>query len=197
MQAKHRSVVRGDVLRRMAGQVVARRYLTITHGDEEVAVAIKGQPRAVMAASLAPGAGLEDLLHVVQTVVLEATADHRRGPLGVVRARLGVADIQQPVGLELGVRHHVKQAALASLPDRGQPRHGLVQQVSATNYPQPAGPLRNKHVAARQKGDGPRIHQPVNNRDHTEVVVHRAVNLVLGVKQLGGGRPNQERCCGG
>src|SRR5690606_32615247 len=103
MQADRGAVVSSQALCRVLRKIPTRRCLAIAHRYEEVAVAIERQSRTVMTTTLAPYARLEDLLHPGQPVVLEAGPDHRGCALGVVCARLGIADVQQPVGFELRV----------------------------------------------------------------------------------------------
>ena len=128
-----------------------------------------------------------DHLHVVDArrrrIVDELAARHRRVVL-VVLARLGEAPVDQVVLRERGIERHVEQAALAAREHRGQSGHRRRQLAVGAEHAQPAGPLGDQHLAARQERHAPRILQAFDDGDDVE----GDVELLLGRVGLSGKR---------
>ena len=155
VQAQHLAVVRGQILCRMALQIL-RIDLAIADGDEEVAVAVERQARPVVAFALGPRLGFDDGLHAVQAVVFEAAADDGRRALRAVRVRLRVTQVDEAVLGEARMRDHIEESALAARTDGGHTGHRRRQQLPVAYDAQPARTLGDEHVAARAGTPCPR-----------------------------------------
>jgi hypothetical protein len=137
--------------------------------------------------SAAAGLRREDLLYIREPIVLEASAHDGRGRFRAVADRLGKAEVQKAVRLEIRMRKHVEESALPLSQDRGNTFYRVVQEVTVTHDAESAGPLRDQHVTVRQEGHGPRSHEPIRHRDELEVMKGGPVNRRLAVNRGYGG----------
>ena len=181
------------ILRRMGREVLElalRDELAVADADEEISVGVERELRAVVSGPLAPGVRFEDFLDVVQRVVLETRSQEGSRALGIVRVALGVAQVDQAVGLEVGVHRDFLEAALSLVADRRQGADRIRQQFAVANDPEPSRPLGDEDVAIGQEGDAPRVLEPVGNDLDGEVVLLR-------LNHLGAGRRGGDRECRG
>ncbi len=170
-----RPVVVAAILRRMELEVTARRSLTVPDAEEDVALAVEDDARAVVAAS--PRVRHEDVLKAHQPVVLEAAPADRGRRAVTFGVRLGVAEVDQPVRREVRVRDHVEEPALALREHLGHSGHRIGQEPAVTHDTEPALALGHEHVAVRQERHGPGGHEPVGDRDDAVVVIGGAPGL--------------------
>ena len=117
LEADRNPVMVRRVLRGMRRQVSCRARHPIAHRDEQVSVAVPGEPPPVVAPPLR--LRLEDVFDGREPVVFEPASDDRRRRAFSLRPR--VAQIQQAVGREVGVREHLEQPSLP--PSRTPPAH--------------------------------------------------------------------------
>ena len=192
----HAVMVR-HVLGRMGGKVAARGHLAVAYAQEQVAVGVEGQLAAEVAGPLRRS--LEDLVDQGEAVVLEGAAHHRRGGLrsvglGTVSDSLGVAEVDESVGREVRVDRHLHHPALAHRHHVGNAGNGIGKQRAVADDAKPTGALGDQHVAPGQERHRPRVHQPVDNRDHPVVVMHRAhdVFLCCRTRGRGDGKPRSQ-----
>lgn len=173
------AVVIGQVLGRVGRKVAPGRNLAVADRKEEVAVLVEGQPAAVVA--VAPGHGLEDLVHKGEAIVFEGAPDHgRRAHSPQTLHGLGVADVDQPVRCEIGVGDNVHQSALAAGDDRGHPGDGVGKEFAVADDAQPSLPLGHEDVPAGEERDRPGDHESVGHGDHAVVVQRGALEVRLG-----------------
>ena len=139
-----------------------------------------------MTAPDAPRLRLEDLLYIVQAVALEPASNHGGGTLASIFVRLGEAEVEEPVGLEVRVEHHLQEPALALIADRRYAGDRLRLEHAITHDPETSRPLRHQHVASGEEGDGPWVLQTVHHG-------YDAVGSTLGLVYRGLG-PGRGRC---
>jgi hypothetical protein len=175
VQADDDAVMIRQVLRRMRFEVAGGRHLPVAHGYEHVAVRVEDDARPVVATTA--GLGDEDLLDVEKGAVLETAARHRG--CRIVTHRLGVAQVHETVGGEVGMQGDVEQAALALGEDLRHPGHGLGNERAVAHDAQAPRPFRDQHVAVRQPGHRPGDLEAVDRGDDAKVVVGGAMDLRL------------------
>ena len=182
----------------MCLQVAPGGHLTLADAEEQKALTVERNPRAVVTSP--SRVGHEQLFYIVELIVFE-TGSHDRGRRPVlVRVGLRIAHIDQLVRAEVGVQYDVQEPTLPRRVDLGDTGDRSRKQFPVPNDPQSSGALGHEDVAVGQKRHRPRIHQPVRNRDDPVVVIRRAPELagVLGRDiacdghgQSGGGKGHQ------
>ena len=125
---------------------------------------------------------MEDLLHVVESVTFEPPARYRQVPKPVLTG-FHVAQVDQPIGCELRVQHHVTQSRLLAAilrhcaaterEDRRQSADGGFEKHPLAHDAKPAGPLGDQHVALWGERHGMRMHETVHKRLDPEIVMRR------------------------
>ena len=169
------------VLRGVGRQVAPRAGHPIAHRGEEVSVRVPGQPPPVVTA--ASGLRLEDVHDLGEPVVLEPAPDHRRRRALFRRPR--VAQVQQAVGREVGVRKHLEQSALPPRDHRRDARNRIGQQRPVAHDAQAARALGDEHVAVGQPRDGPGGVEAVGHGHGAVVVKGGALDLLGGAMTSG------------
>ena len=104
------------------------------------------------------------LLEADDRAVLEAPPADGRGA-HVVRAGLGVGQVDEAGLVEVRGEGHVQQTALAVGEDLGRALHDR-RLARAVDQPEPAGPLGHQRAAVRQERDAPRVVEPALDLDH-------------------------------
>ena len=183
VQADDLAVVIAEVLGRVRLELAFGRDLAIAKREVQITVPIERDLAAEMIAALRPR--LEQLLQSGERRAIEAAAHERGRRLRVGCARLREGEIDEPVRREIGMRHHFEQAALGRVKDFRYSLDRLRQQLALADDPQAARSLGHQHVSTRQEGDGPRLNQPVRDRDHPIVMERRSQDGVAGEDQPG------------
>ncbi|MNF58793.1 hypothetical protein D3C84_403630 [compost metagenome] len=140
-----------------------RAVVVFPQGHEQIAVAIKHQPRAKMVAHRELGFLTQDHLEILERrhIVGEPAAAHRRAGLAALTATFGIGQIDHPVLLEVGRQRHVEQSTLPLGPDRGYAIERCGQLAFGGHQSQVAGPFGHQHAfAIRQECQGPGVLQP-------------------------------------
>ena len=158
----------GQRLPRVSLEIALRRHHSVARRQEQMPFAVEHHARAVMTLRRGVRLRLEDFLDVVQAIVLEAAAHDGGGALRAVGVRLCEAQIHELVRREIRVHDDVLQAALTNHANGGNSGYGVGQQLAGANDAQAARALGHEHIAVRQPGHAPRIHESVNDRDDTE-----------------------------
>src|SRR5690606_12604491 len=86
-----------------------------------------------------------------------------------VIAGLGLAEVDHPVGLELGAERDVEKTRLAAGLYLGDAVDRLADLAVGRDDPHASRPLRNEQVAVRQRLDGPRMLEA--GREHRDLEV--------------------------
>ncbi len=140
-------------------------------GDVQHAVAAEGH--ACHAVAL--GAH-EDVLGVHERRAVPAPARDGRG-LPLLVERLGVAEVDQLVGGEVGVQHHVHVAVDgarftrdADVPRRGRAGHRRGIELAVAHDAQAPGPLGHEHRAVGEPRHRPRVLEPGDDRGHADAL---------------------------
>ena len=115
-----------QVLGGVRRQITRRARHPLAHRDEEVTVAVPGEPPAVVAAARRPRH--EDVLDAGEPIGLEPSSDdHGRRALC---QRTRVAHVQQAIGGEVRMREHLEQPALPPCEHLRHARDRVGQQPS-------------------------------------------------------------------
>ena len=201
-------VVVRQVLRRVRLQVTGRGPLPVAQRHEQVAVVVEDEAPAPHRASLRPVPGrvrVEQFLDIRQPIVLvPAAGDRDRAQR--VGPRLHVAQIEEPVRLEVGVQDRVAQSGLLEArhgtgaaperPDRWQSLHRVGEQDAVADDAEPAGPLGHEEVALGRERHGERAHEAVRDLFDPEVVQRGpddAVIVARDVTAAGGTRGEDQK----
>ena len=108
----------------------------------------------------------EDVRHLGQLrPILRQPSPCRRRD-GAAPDRLGIGPVDHAVLGEIGRDRHVEEAALPAVVDLGDAGDGARQAALGRHHPHRARPLCHKPVAPRQRGDAPRIVQPLGEGRH-------------------------------
>jgi hypothetical protein len=204
-QAHDLAVMRSEILCGVLHQRVnrpRRHHLTVAEGDEEIPVAVEGETRPVVPHSAGPVLRDEDLLHVGELVVREARADDGRRALRPILARLGEAEVDEPVLREARVRDDVEEATLAADTDLRDAGDRGRQESTAADDPQGAAALGDQEVATRKEGHRPGADESLSDGDDAVVVLAGALDVLRvrndGREQEGGeGASEADVCHGG
>ena len=167
-----------EILRRVRLEVPLGRNLPIAERQEQVAVLVERDLAAEVSAALRHR--LEQLLDAGEPIVLEPAAHERGRRLLPVGARLRVGQVEQPVRGEVRMRHHLEKTTLARVEHLRHAVDGLRKELALPDDAQASGPLRDQHVAPGQKGDGPRLHQRLDDGDDAVVVMRGSEQRVAG-----------------
>ena len=98
----------------MSAEVPIGRPLPIAQRDEEVAVTVEGESSAPHRTALTPVSvrgSVKDLFDLREAIVLEASA-HDGEASQRIRARLRVAEVEEPIRRKVGVKHDIPHACL-------------------------------------------------------------------------------------
>ncbi len=130
-------------------------------GDEEPALAVEDEARAEMGHADLLVALPEDHGHAGQLVARQFAPGHRRAVLACIftGAGLGIAQINEAAGREVGIEGDVEQAALAAGVDVRHARQRRAQLAAALHDAQPAGAFGDEHPAIGQEREPPGVVQ--------------------------------------
>jgi hypothetical protein len=171
MEAIDGAVVVRDILCGMGLQVSGGGHLTFSNRHEKVPVLIERDSPSIVATTL--GLRHEDVFDARESVILETPPSDRRGRCGAVADRLGIAQIDQAIRLEVRMKDHVEKPTLTPDQDLRDSLDGRHAQDSVSDETEPAGPLRDQHVAPGEERHGPGGDQAVGYLDDPIIVVGR------------------------
>ena len=150
------------------------RHVALAERDEERAVFVPREPRAVAAARGADtfvprsldGNRDEDVLAVGErrTAVPSRAIDRRRRVSDCAWKRLRVRDVDQTVRRELRMQRHVERAAKARCQHRRQWTEWCRVEHAIANDPQTARPFGDEHAAVGHERNAPRMIESLDRR---------------------------------
>src|SRR6188508_3116481 len=153
-----------EILCEHAEACVVREVARVAVADRQVDHPVGPDFRATRGRARAPRSGDEDVLDAIELRAVETAARERDRRVAAI-ALLDVRNVEQTVACEIGMQHYGVHAASAQLV-RGPARYRLRIELAAANDAEIAGELSDEIVvAARQKRQMPRPHEPVHDRD--------------------------------
>jgi len=159
----------------IVGLLRARHLAAVAQREIEVARAVEDDAAAEVVPRTALRALPEEDLHVLEAVAGEPSA-RELGTDPVVAARR-VGEVHELVFLELGVRHHVVQAALPVHRDLRQAGDRLRLEPALAHHAQPARLLRHQHAPVGKKRKRPGLLEALHHLHHLERVLVGFVRL--------------------
>ena len=163
-QPQHLAGVAARVLGERLGRVGAEGA-----ADGQVQRAVGREPHAGPRRRPPERLGHEHVLDIAQGHAVEPPPDEGDGRL-VVRQRPGVAEVDEPVLVEVRMERHVHQAGEASGEHRRHPGDGLGVEHPVADHPErPEIALGDEDAPVGQERHAPRTRQPFRHHHHPDL----------------------------